>query len=289
MPADSGNKRYSIEEILEKTENLSFIPTVVADLMEKTSDPEITVHEVTELIRKDQGLVAQVFKVANSSFYGRLKKAENLTDAVITLGLRGLKSFVITQAVKHVLTATGMDTHSLWKHAIRVSDASLVLAKELQYNILENVLVGGLVHDIGKAFIENIYPGVSLSIDHKAVEDHIIHKDAERIILGFDHTEVGALITEKWNFPHKIVEIIRYHHTDDIKKVSMESHVVIGIVKIANAISRQHDDQLNSSRDDILKELNSLSTFVLTTDQLQRLLEEIKMKWGTEDKKNWFY
>lgn len=288
MPADSRNERYSIEEVLEKTETLSFIPTVVADLMEKTSGPEITINEITELIRKDQGLVAQVFKVANSSFYGRLKKAENLTDAVITLGLRGLKSFVITQAVKHVLTSAGIDNHSLWKHAMRVSGASWVLAKELRYNMPEDALVGGLVHDIGKAFIENVYPEVSLPISQKAVEEHITYKDAERIVLGFDHTEVGALITEKWNFPWKMVEIIRHHHGDDIKEAGVELHMVIGIVKIANAIGKQHDDLLNSPGDDILEELNSLSTCAFTADRLQHLLKEIKMKWGREDKNNWF-
>lgn len=289
MVIDSVNKKYSIEEILGRVENLSYIPTVVADLMEKASDPEVTVHGITELISKDQGLVAQVFKVANSSFYGRLKKTENLTDAIITLGLRGLKSFVIAQAVKHILTDAGRDNHSLWRHAIRVSIASLVLANEMRYDTFEDAMVGGLVHDIGKVFIENVYPEISLSINQKVLEDSITYNDAERVVLGFDHAEIGALIAEKWNFPSKVVDIIRYHHIDDIKKVNMESQMVIGIIKFANAISKQPDDLLNSSRDDILGKLNSINTFDLTADQLKRLLEEISVKWKAEGNNNWFY
>ncbi len=289
MAASSVNKKYSIEEIIKKAEDLSYMPTVVADLMEMTSNPEVTVHEIIELIGKDQSLVARVFKVANSSFYGRLKKAENLADAVITLGLRGLKSFVIAQAVKHILTESGMDNHSLWKHAIKVSLASLVLSKELRPQVFDDVLVGGLVHDIGKAFIESAYPEISLVISQKALEDHITYKDAERIILDSDHAEIGALITEKWNLPPKIIDVIRYHHADDVKKVSIESQEVISIVKLANAISKQYDDMSNPIGDDMIKELSVLRTFDLTTDEGMRLLEEINMRWKMESGNDWFY
>src|SRR5574337_1059348 len=121
---------YKIEEVIEKAESLSYVPTIVLKLMEMISDPDVTVHEIVAVIKKDLGLVARIFKVANSSFYGRLKKAENLTDAVITLGLRGLKSLIIAQAVKHVLTTANVDDQSLWEHAVAVSTTAIVLSKE---------------------------------------------------------------------------------------------------------------------------------------------------------------
>src|SRR3990172_728375 len=111
---------YKIEEVIEKAENLYYMPTIVLKLMETISAKDVTIHEIVAVIEKDQGLVARIFKVANSSFYGRLKKAENLTDTVVTLGLRGIKSFVIAQAVKHVLTTADANNHSLWEHAVRV-------------------------------------------------------------------------------------------------------------------------------------------------------------------------
>lgn len=277
-------KRYTSEEILEKAENLSYIPTVVANLMEMISNPDTTVHEITGMIKKDQGLVARVFKVANSAFYGRLKKAETLTDAIVTLGLRGLKSLVIAQAVKHILTTAGADNHTLWEHAVKVSTASAVLARELRYDVLDDALIGGLVHDIGKAFIGSVYPEVPLLINQRVEKDHVAYKDAERIILGFDHSEIGALITEKWNFPPRIIDVIRYHHcTDGINEVSMESQKVIRIIQLADTISNGYDTSPDFLPDILLEKMGPAGAFDLTADHVSHLMEEIKIKWQTKE------
>lgn len=280
---------YDIGEVIEKAENLSYIPTIVLRLMETISHPDVLVHEIVEVIKKDQGMVARVFKVANSSFYGRLKKAENLTDAVVTLGLRGIRSLILAQAVKQVLINADTGDHSLWEHATKVSTSSMVVAKELRCDILDNAMLGGLVHDIGKAFVASVYPEIPSLIYQKIAENQIVYEEAERIILHFDHAEVGAIITEKWNFPRTIVDVIRYHHcADDVKDVCTESRSLIYIVKLADVISKQYDNLLSFSVENVLEKLNSVGTFNLTADRLIHLMEEVKIKWKMEDENNLF-
>ena len=265
------------------------MPTIVLKLMEMISDRDVTVHEIVAVIEKDQGLVARIFKVANSSFYGRLKKAENLTDTVVTLGLRGIKSFVIAQAVKHVLTTADADDHSLWEHAVKVSITSTVLAKELRCDMLEDALVSGLVHDIGKAFIGSVYPEISSLIHQKIVKDHVTYDEAEQIILDFNHAEIGALITEKWGFPPKIVDVIRYHHSaEDIPAVCTESQEMIHIVRFANVMSKQYDALPDSYAENMLENISFANSHNLSVDRLTHLMEEIKMKWKMEDGNNLF-
>jgi len=282
---------YKIEEVIEKAESLSYMPTIVLKLMEMISDPDITVHEIVAVIEKDQGLVARIFKVSNSAFYGRLQKAENLTDAVITLGLRGIKSFVIAQAVKHVLTIADVDDHSLWEHAVKVSITSTVLAKELRYDMPEDALVSGLVHDIGKAFIGSVYPEVPSLIQQKIIKDNVTYDEAEQIILDFNHAEIGALITEKWGFPQKIVDVIRHHHSTDgiIVETCIESQEVIHLVKLANIMSKQYDALPDSYTENVFEKLHSAGTFDLTHDRLTYLMEEVKMRWKTEGENGLFY
>ena len=43
-------------------------------------------------------------------------------------------------------------------------------------------------------------------------EHHVPFVEAERRVLGFDHAELGALVTQRWNFPPELVEAIRFHH-----------------------------------------------------------------------------
>lgn len=281
---------YKIEEVIEKAECLSYMPTIVLKLMEMLSDPDVTVHEIVAVIEKDQGLVARIFKVSNSSFYGRLQKAENLTDAVITLGLRGIKSFIIAQAVKQVLTTADAGNHSLWEHAVKVSISSAVLAKELRYDMLEDALVGGLVHDIGKAFIGSVYPEVYSLIHQTSIKDQTTYEEAEQVVLDFNHAEVGALITEKWGFPQKIVDVIRHHHgTDDVEEICMESQEIIHLVKLANIVSNQYEALSDSSPENMVEKLHFACAFDLTPERLTHLLNEIQVRWKTEGENGLFY
>jgi putative nucleotidyltransferase with HDIG domain len=71
----------------------------------------------------------------------------------------------------------------------------------------------GLLHDIGKVVLgqkvaEEYARIIMLVTEHKRA-----FVEAEREILGFDHTEVGALLAERWKLPEKLVLCIRYHHT----------------------------------------------------------------------------
>lgn len=279
-------QRYNMAEVVEKAEHLPYVTTVVLRLMEIISNPDVSVQEVVGEIKKDQGLVARVFKVANSTFYGRLKRAENLNDAVVTVGLRGLYSLVLADVVKQVLMTADQGDQSLWRHAVKVSVASVVLAKEMRCNASDDALVGGLVHDIGKAFIESVYPGISSFINQKVAKDRVTYEDAEMSILGFDHAAIGASVTEKWNFPPKMVDVIRHHHgPNDMKDVRVASQELLRMIKLANVISSQCDQLPNVCKDNEVHEaLGSLGTLDLTPERLTSLMEEIKVKWEDENK-----
>ena len=283
-------ENFLLTDVVEKAENLAYLPTVVLKLMEIISNPDVSVTEVVGIIKKDQGLVARVFKVANSSFYGRVKKAEQLTEAVVTLGLRGLKSFVIAQAVKHVLTTSGMDDNTLWQHAVKVSVAASVLAKELlHHDMVEDALMGGLVHDIGKAFIVSVYPNAPALIQQKAAKEGIMYYEAERKLLGFDHATVGAMITERWHFPPRIVSVIRYHHSEgDVKNAGADSLALARIVKLADMISNQYDVLSQIGADARLEKLGKSNVLNLSAERLERLIEEIEKTWVKECENNLF-
>ena len=61
------------------------------------------------------------------------------------------------------------------------------MANELRCALLEDALVSGLVHDIGKAFIGSVYPEISSLIHQKIVKDHATYDEAEQIIWDFNH------------------------------------------------------------------------------------------------------
>lgn len=277
-------KEYSTEEILHKTVNLSYVPSVVIELNSMISNTKTKFNDIISIINKDQGIVSRVFKVANSSFYGRTKKAENLNDAVITLGLRGLQFLVIAHAMKNILANIKTEDNFLWKHAAKVSIASKVLAKNLQSNLLDDAMVAGLIHDIGKAFIINVYPETYSLIKQNIIKNRVNYIDAERNVLGLDHTKIGELVTEKWNFPQKLIDVIRYHHhpLDTIENIPAESLKLIDIVNSADVLCNKHETLSQINEEDIHERIFLAKTFDLEKDRALALIEEIQSEWEKE-------
>ena len=56
---------------------------------------------------------------------------------------------------------------------------------------------------------------------------------AEKHILGFDHTEIGYDVCEKWNIPSQLSAAIRYHH----RPSEASGNVLVNIVHAADAIA----------------------------------------------------
>ena len=75
----------------------------------------------------------------------------------------------------------------------------------------------------------------------------------EKETLGFDHTELGGWVTERWRLPSALVKAVRWHHepggaADDKQEVDR----LVAIVHAANILSRGGEDADADSLVDLL-------------------------------------
>ena len=56
----------------------------------------------------------------------------------------------------------------------------------------------------------------------------------ENFSYGLNHADVGSLIAQKWNFPERLVEGIKYHHAP--LRASLPHKNIVFCVYLANAI-----------------------------------------------------
>ena len=69
-----------------------------------------------------------------------------------------------------------------------------------------------MVHDIGKTVLDQYVKEEFDEIMNRVNHDGMPFVEAERTILGFDHSQVGKVIAKKWNFPNIYIEVIGDHH-----------------------------------------------------------------------------
>jgi len=78
-------------------------------------------------------------------------------------------------------------------------------------------------------------------------ERNISLAQAERIVIGVDHAYVGALLTERWQFPDDLVQCIADHHNPEA-----EPTILLDCLNMANQLCRREKfgDGCNPFRDE---------------------------------------
>ncbi|NLJ73336.1 MAG: HDOD domain-containing protein [Syntrophomonadaceae bacterium] len=229
--------RISLEQIVAAVDDLPALPHVVVQVMELTEDPDSTAQDINDVLSQDQAMTARVLKLANSAFYGFPRRIATVTDAIVLLGFKTIKSIVMAASVSDILAREmegyALEPGELWQHSQSVAMAARHIARKVKYYQLDLAYTAGLLHDIGKVILNNAMKESYHKVINVVMEQNIPFLDAEVEILGFNHTEVGARVAEKWNLPQDLVEAINFHHTPEN---ATENKDLTALVHIADAV-----------------------------------------------------
>src|SRR5207249_7318683 len=78
---------------------LPSLPAVALQLVEKASRSDCDLEEILTLLRQDSGLCARVLKTVNSGLFGLSRPVSSLKQAVVMLGIKPLRSLVLSVAL----------------------------------------------------------------------------------------------------------------------------------------------------------------------------------------------
>jgi putative nucleotidyltransferase with HDIG domain len=186
-------------------------------MMELVGKEETSVGDLQKVISADQALTARILKMANSVFYSFDQKIGTLSHAIVILGFRAVQSMAIAASSRSLFatggTAFGTKERLLWEHSIGVAMGCRQIARMISYPNEETAFIVGLLHDIGKAVLSQAIPKKYGKILDAVCSNGKGFAETENEALGFDHSHVGALIAQKWNFSSDMVETIAYHHS----------------------------------------------------------------------------
>ncbi|MFH1138060.1 MAG: HDOD domain-containing protein [Pseudomonadota bacterium] len=217
---------------VRRIKNLPTLPGIVQKISRMVENPETSSADVGRLISQDQVLSAKVLKMANSAFFGMSRQISSITQALIILGFDVVKGLVLSASVFEMMKK-GMV--GLWEHSIGCAAAAGVVAERLGRSDKEEVLVAGLLHDLGKLVLTLQLPEDSARVVALAREKKISFYEAERQLLDFTHGDVGLWLAEHWNLPDNLSEPMRFHHQPERARMAPEQ---TAIVHLANIIIR---------------------------------------------------
>ena len=223
MNLNPSEKRKEVKRKLRKLEGLPTLPPIVQRLNRMIEDEKTSIHQIADLIEKDQVITTKILRLANSAFYGFPKKVSTVQNALMLLGINIVKVLIITSSIFDIIYKEDVN---LWEHSIGVAACSKILAEKLELKEPQEVATAGLLHDLGK-----IVEKVSFKEDYKKILELVQNnKDplkAEKEILGIDHAEIGSFLMRIWNIPDRLIEAVDAHHElEKAKKFKKEAAIV---------------------------------------------------------------
>ena len=229
----------TITDRVKTIEGLPSFPATHTQILELAKSEDSTSEDLAEKIQLDPSLLATVFKLVNSTYYGFQKKVNSIQLAVTLLGLEEIANLVMAAQVFEKLgnyeDGAGLDLQAFWKHSVGTAFVARAIAKKLQTEV-ESAFLAGMLHDLGKIILDRYFSDFYLPVFELVQNEELPLFRAELELLGLTHAAVGGQLAQEWQFPSNYQNTILYHHTP---RQAARYQRLVCLVHIANVLCKQ--------------------------------------------------
>ena len=203
-----------LEEILA-CPTLPSLPVVAMEVIELTSNPNVSMDELADRIQMDQAMASKIVRTVNSSYYGLRKPCANVRKALVMLGLGPVKTLALGFSLVSSLSGLsieGFDWEGYWRRSLYSALAARCFAEAGSLkDKADEVFLAALMQDIGMVALNETLGSEYLALIAETRGDH--HALVRREIEAFEtsHAEVGSMLATKWRMPRELTIPIRYH------------------------------------------------------------------------------
>ena len=267
--------------IVANVNSLPQFPENVLMVQKMIEDPKAELAGIARQISMDPALTADLLKVVNSAQYMQIKKVDNISEAVRVVGMRGIKNLLYSYGTQKILGEETGEKRHLWEHSYKTAFFAYNLVKNFRkdHNLLDDVYVSGILHDMGKIIFSNVHPELLEKIKGFCSAKGLPASTFEDLSAGMNHAEIGAMVAEKWNFPDRLVRAIRFHHDPTV--APPEDYELVFTVYLANMLCEYEAGNVNFDQ----IEIQVLDNFGITSKkQIETLLEQFSTGFKRETK-----
>jgi len=202
--------------ILKEITGIPTFPENIITLLQMCSDPDADIDRIAQTIKLDVSVTSDVIKLANSAGFITGQRVEDINRAVMKIGLKNLKFILLASNARKIMESRYNKFKEIWEHCNRVAfyARQIALKFKLPGGVADNAYIAGLLHDLGKVILLAVDMDSVRKIAEIVNDRNIITTTVmEELSIGISHAEIGLLVSEKWNFPEFLAQIIRHHHS----------------------------------------------------------------------------
>lgn len=247
MTIEQKSGELAVEERIRRNVNrlqsLPALSAVVTKVIALADSPTVSGQQVAEVVGKDQSMVTAILKIVNSPFYGLNRRVSSINHAVILLGYRTVRNIALSTSLVNAFSGAGheprFDRRRFWAHSVFTASAARLVGRKQRNLDVEEAFLAGLIHDMGRiVFDHHFAKEFGIAFDLVQARGVTLH-EAEKMVLGLNHAELGHLIAQKWNFPPQIAEAIAVHHDPEAALATSELAVCVYLANILSHVAEE--------------------------------------------------
>jgi putative nucleotidyltransferase with HDIG domain len=237
--------RDAVLRDLERVETYPVLSDTAVRATALVNNPNASVAEVAEVVRRDGVIAAAVLRVVNTCKFRGRGEIGNIQQAVLRLGTQECAKLLCAIGVKGMYNrqpeAVQKRCEALLRHSLFVANLASGLNTAAKLGLGGTEFAAGLLHDIGRVIASVRAPAEAAKgdpIDFR--EDHkTLWK--ERDALGIDHSAIGYQFAIRNNLPESLVRVVLNHHRPDEEHLQRELVAVVAVAdRIANHAQITH-------------------------------------------------
>jgi putative nucleotidyltransferase with HDIG domain len=218
-------------------------------------------------VLQSEAELARCFRIlAGSPLLGDIRGHESCGELVLRLDPGRLElvasAAVVLHALPVALRGEKFDHYGFWSHAAATGALARTLAREVEASPTL-AFVAGLLHDIGRVVLHTQAPRSFAAVAQYQRRHDVWIRDAERMVLGFDHCAVGERAARAWALPESLIEPIGSHHEPERSRPVPPGPITL-VVHVADVLARGL--QIGSPGDDTLPMLSETALRQLGLD-----------------------
>jgi putative nucleotidyltransferase with HDIG domain len=222
-----------VEQIKKNIQRVAPLPTNVRRIMELVNDSDADMRELAKVVEQDPTLTMQALNLCNSAYYSLPVKVASVSHAVRFLGTETVGGLAMAAYFRGLMMQQGKNKSNPWleeagNHLFLTAQIAEKLARAAGGHASPSaVFTAGLLHDVGKLVFSKLDFSYAGKIGELVLNGEMPPIDAEREVLGTDHTEVGARLAERWKVPAEIVDGIEKHHSPLSTEAPLPNYVFL--------------------------------------------------------------
>src|SRR5471032_353777 len=163
MPVD-----YAVEDALMRSIRIPPRPSLLVDLQRELAHADPSPRRIARIIGNDVGMSGALLKLANSPYFGALRKAKSVEQAINFLGLNQFAALLTGLLARAAIDGNESDLSTFWDVSARRAQALVFTSRKLRIAPPDIAHTFGLFCDIGVPLLMNRFADYKTTLTRPA-------------------------------------------------------------------------------------------------------------------------